>query len=213
MKGKRHPLPRIAALLLLVLAAGAPAQEKQRTVQDVYAQAVKQYEAGQYGAALQGFQTVLKYQPNFVYARSYAAKCLEAMKQGGAPKQNLDTKLAALTLPSVHFEGADLGLVFEYLTQKSEELSGGKVVANFIYKGTEEDKKNQKVVLSLRNVPFTDVIRYIGQLTNTVFTYEEFAIVATPAGAAPEPKPVKPAKAETPFPKTPQADPFAKPGR
>jgi len=209
----------IAALALLP----AGAQEKQ-TLQDVYSNAVKQFDAGQYQEALQGFQTVLKHQPNFVYARNYAAKCVEAIKKGAGNKQNLEARLAAIILPSISFEGTDLGLVFEYLTQKSEELSDGKVVANFIYKGTDDQKKNSLVTLSLRNTPFTDVIRYVGQLTGTQFKYEEFAIVAAPAGSALEPAaPGEAAKTTAleskfdapvgktePFPKTPQSDPFSK---
>lgn len=213
--------PAIIAAFALLTAAGA--QEKKQTLQDVYAGAVSQFNAGQYQQALQGFQTVLKHQPNFVYARSYAAKCVEAIKKGEGTKQNLEGKLAAITLPSISFEGTDLGLVFEYLRQKSEELSDGKVVANFIYKGTDEQKKNTLVTLSLRNTPFTDVVRYVGQLTNTEFKYEEFAIVATPVGAGSGPVASDPGKApalETkfdapagnsePFPKAPQNDPFSK---
>jgi hypothetical protein len=211
-------VPAIIAALTLFTAG---AQEKQ-SLQDVYSGAVKQFDAGQYQQALQGFQTVLKHQPNFVYARNYAAKCIEAIRKGGGNKQNLDAKLAAIILPSVSFEGTDLGLVFEYLTQKSEELSDGKVVANFIYKGTDDQKKNSLVTLSLRNTPFTDVIRYVGQLTNTEFKYEEFAIVAAPVGSAPaapedpakatalESKFDPPARKTEPFPQTPQSDPFSK---
>lgn len=215
----RLPLPGIVSALLaaFLFPHPAPAQEKQ-TVQDVYAQAIKQYEAGQYQEALKGFQTVLKYQPNFVYARSYAAKCVEALKKGDSARPTLEAGLTNLVVPSVNFEGTSLGLVFQYLTQKSEELSQGKVVANFIYRGTDQQKENTKVTLSLRNTPFRDVIRYVGQLTNTEFKYEEFAIVATPAGQAPTPTsapaPTLESKFDappaTPAAPVPPADPFPK---
>ncbi len=215
-------MKRILHLILaaaLALAAGsAPSQEK-KSLQDVFQEAVKQYEAKQYQEALKGFQTVLKYQPNYIYARNYASKCLAAMREGTGPGQKMDVKLAAITLPSVEFQGTDLALVFDYLTQKSEELSGGKVVANFIYKGTDEEKKAKLVTLSLRNAPFTEVIRYVGTLTNTVFTYEEFAVVGTPADkvqATPATGPTtttggSETKFDEPFPKAPTVvDPFQK---
>lgn len=230
MKSPASPVRQAAAGLLSLLAAAAiivgglltpPAvlgQEK-KTVQDVYNESVKLFEAGQFQQALGGFQTVLKYQPNFVYARSYAAKCIEAIKQGqGAARPTLEAGLANLVLPSVSFEGTSLGMVMEYLTQKSEELSGGKAVANFIYKGTDEQKNGTTVTLSLRNAPFREVLRYVGQLTNTQFKYEEFAIVATPAGSAvqatpalaPASQPAQPAESKFDPPVQPVKDPFSK---
>ncbi|MCB1076803.1 MAG: hypothetical protein KDM64_03145 [Verrucomicrobiae bacterium] len=221
------PFLGIAAAIFAMVTTGlspALAQQKQ-TLQDVYQNAVKQFDAGQFQEALTGFQTVLKYQPNFVYARSYAAKCVEAIKKGeSGPKQTLEAKLSTLVVPNINSEGANLGMVFEFLTQKSEELSGGKVVANFIYKGTDDQKKNALVTLTLRNTPFLDVVRYVGQLTDTQFKYEEFAVVAAPVGSGPAaPSPAnatqttaleskfdQPSTPANPFPQTPPNDPFTK---
>lgn len=174
----------IAITLISLLSLPVGAQEKKRTLQEIYNDAVKEFNAGEYESALEGFQTFLKHQPNYPYARAYVAQCQQKIRAGGKPKETLEAKLATLVVPSVNFESSSLALVFEFLTQKSEELSGGRVVANFIYKGSDEMKQNSAVSLSLRNAPFTDVIRYVGQLTNTVFTYEEFAVVATPVGTA-----------------------------
>ena len=123
----------------------------------------------------------------FEVVKAMAAKAREENDELRARIAALEAKLAQIVIPGVMFEATHLGLVFEYLTQKSEELSGGKVVANFIYKGTDEEKTRKLVTLNLRNAPFTEVVRYVGQLTDTVFTYEEFAIVGKPAGAAPAP--------------------------
>ncbi len=155
----------LTLVLAVLFALPLGAQEKQRTLQDIYNDAVREYEAGEYASALEGFQTFLKHQPNYPYARSYVAKCQQKIREGGKPQATLETKLATLVIPNVNFDGTSLALVFEFLTQKSEELSGGKVVANFIYKGSEELKQKTTVSLSLRNTPFTDVIRYVGQLS------------------------------------------------
>ncbi len=173
-----------APLVLLGIPASSEAQaEKKRTLKEVYDEGVKHFESGDYVAALEDFETFLKHQPNYPYARNYAAQCRQKIQQGIKPKRDLEAELASIVIPSVEFNNTDLGLVFEFLTQKSEELSGGKVVANFIYKGSDDLKKRTTISLKLRNAPFTDVVKYVGQLSGTAFTYEEFAVVGTPVGA------------------------------
>ena len=46
--------------------------------------------------------------------------------------------------------------------------------------GTPEQRRDTLVTLSLRNVPMTEAIRYVGQLSGTHIKYEEHAIVADP---------------------------------
>jgi hypothetical protein len=149
-------------------------------LQQVFNDAKAAYEAGEYEQAAEGFRQVLKYQPGYVYARKYLVQTEAKIKAGGDPKATLESKLAKLKVPSVAFEDASLEAVMAFLSQKSDELSGGKVVANFIYKGSSEEKKSTTLSLKLSNVPMTDVIRYVGQLTNTKFKYEEFAVVGIP---------------------------------
>ncbi len=173
----------LLTIVFLAFGAGnqAQAQEKKRTLKDIYAEGVRLYEAQQWEAALVQFETFLKYQPNYPYARNYAAQCRKQIKAGVTPKKDLEGALAKIRVPSIQFENTSLAMVFEFLRQKSEELSDGKVVANFIYKGTEEQKKTP-VTLTLRDTPLTEVVRYVGQVSGTRFSYEEFAIVATPVG-------------------------------
>lgn len=169
------------AITFGLLVASTSAQE--RTLKSIYADGVKLYQAGNYEAALKEFETFLKHQPNYPYARNYAAQCRQKIKEGVTPKRNLEAELAQINVPSIQFENTSLAMVFEFLRQKSEELSGGKSVANFIYKGTDDQKKKTTVTLTLRNTPFTEVVRYVGQVSRTQFSYEEFAVVATPIGA------------------------------
>ncbi|MCB1232404.1 MAG: hypothetical protein KDN19_19305 [Verrucomicrobiae bacterium] len=173
-----------AALFTLSLAQSADAQEK-RSLKEVYAEGVKLFNAQQYEAALEQFETFLKHQPTYPYARNYAAQCRQKIRDGVEPKKDLEGALAKINIPSIQFEKTSLDMVFQFLTQKSQELSNGKVVANFIYKGTDQQKANTLVTLNLRDTPFTEVVRYVGQVSKTNFSYEEFAVVATPAGNAP----------------------------
>ena len=150
-------------------------------LQKVFNDAKAAFNAGEYEKAAVGFRKVLKYQPGYVYARKYLAQTEGLIKQGKKPSASLEDKLAKLKVPSVEFDNANLESVLLFLSQKANEISGGKVVANFIYKGPNEDKKLKTITLKLSNVPMTVVIRYVGQLTNTRFKYEEFAVVGVPA--------------------------------
>jgi len=170
--------------IAMVLVAEAPAQAQRQSVQQVYDQAVKEFEAQNYEAAKAGFQKVLRSRPGYVYARNYLAKTESALKNPPPSTDTLEKKLAAIVVPKFTFEDATLGDILRYLTQKSEELSEGKVVANFIYKGPPADRENKALTLNLANLPMTEVIRYVGLQTGTRFTYEKYAVVGTPVGQA-----------------------------
>jgi len=173
-----------ALLMPMVFIAGTPAQAQQQSVQQVYNQAVKDYEAQNFDAAKAGFQKVLRSRPGYVYARNYLAKTEKALKNPPPPTDTLEKQLAGIIVPKFTFEDATLGDIMRYLTQKSDELSEGKVVANFIYKGPPADRDNKALTLNLANLPMTEVIRYVGLQTGTRFTYEKYAVVGTPVGQA-----------------------------
>lgn len=175
---KRSAIAGVAGVtvaMMMSLSLAAPGN-----LQQVFNTAKAAYEAGRYEEAAAGFRKVLKYQPSYVYARKYLTQTEVQMKKGKVAV-SLEGKLAKLNVPSVEFDNASLGTVMAYLTQKSTEISDGKVVANFIYKGSNEDKESKMVTLKLGNVPMTEVIRYVGQLTGTKFKYEEYAVVGIPA--------------------------------
>lgn len=153
-------------------------------LQKIFNDAKANYEAGEYEKAAVGFRKVLKYQPSYVYARKYLAQTEAKIKKGTKPAISLEDKLAKIKVPSVAFEGASLGDVLTFITAKSSEISGGTVVANFIYKGPKSDRDTKTVTLKLNNLPMTELIRYVGQLTSTRFKYEEFAVVGTPTTTA-----------------------------
>lgn len=176
----------LALFIALVFVAATPVQAQQQSVQQVYDQAVKDFNANNFDAAKAGFQKVLRSRPGYVYARNYLAKTEKALKNPPPSTDTLEKKLAGIMVPKFTFEDASLGDIMRYLTQKSEELSAGKVVANFIYKGPPSDRDNKLLTLNLANLPMTEVIRYVGLQTGIRFTYEKFAVVGTPVGQAAE---------------------------
>lgn len=174
MSVMRSLLSLLAVFFLLI----PPAQAQ--NLQEVYNEAVNLYKEKQYAEALVLFDAVLKAKPGFVYARNYASKCRTALSANLTPKNDLEGKLAKVTLPLVEFNAAPIGDVLQFLSTRAGEISKGTVSPNFIYKGTPEQRDSTLVSLNLRNVPMTEVLRYIGQLTRTKFIYEEHAVVADP---------------------------------
>lgn len=173
-------IKRIALAVIVVVGMTSAVVAGPSNLQKVFNEAKAAYNAQNYEKAAVGFRQVLKYQPGYIYARKYLTLTEQKIREGGKVPVSLESKLAQLKIPSVEFAETNLGAVLTYLSQKSGEVSGGKVVANFIYKGPADDKQTKTVTLRLSNVPLTEVIRYVGQLTGTKFKYEEFAVVGIP---------------------------------
>lgn len=172
---------RLLPLLLFTLTlAMAPLAFAQGTVQTRYNEGVLLYNAGKFGEALVVFEEVLALKPDFVYARNYSSKCKIMIAKGAGPKNDLEGKLTRLIVPEISFANATLGDVLDYLSARASEISGGSVVANFIYKGSPEQRQNTLITLSLRNVPLAEAIKYVGQLSQSKIKYEEHAIVVQP---------------------------------
>lgn len=189
-----------AALLLAFL---VPSVSAQSTSRDVYNLGVQLYQKQEYAQALALFEKVLAVKPGDPYTRSYISKCKTAIANNVGKKNDLEGQLAEIRIPQIEFKDAPIGDVLDFLAQRAEEITQGKVVPNFIYKGTTEQRKGTTVSITLRNVPMTEAIRYIGQLTRTHFSYEEHAIVADPNyKAAPHPALEKAAAAEASKPAT-----------
>ena len=171
-------LPRLLLLLSLTVFLLAPAVNAQ-SLKSIRDEGIALYDQGKFAEALGKFTLVLQQNPRDPYARSYLAKAKVAL-ENDLGKNNLESQLKKVIIPEINFKDAPLGDVLDYFAARAEELSGGKIVANIIYKGTPEERKNTLITLSVRNVPMTEAIRYVGQLSNTNFRYEQHAVVAEP---------------------------------
>ena len=176
---------RLLLTLILTLAGAfvflAPGDcHAQLSARDAYNKGLQLYKAQNYEEALKMFEAVQRAKPSDPYARSYISKCKTAIAQNLGSKNNLEANLAKIVVPQINFKDAPIGDVLDYLTSRAHELSGGKIVANFIYKGTAEQRQQTLISLNLRNVPMTEAIKYVGQLSRTRFLYEEHAIIADP---------------------------------
>lgn len=201
---------RLAGLLFLpLLPLSAQNAPNPQNAQSAYNQGVALFNQGKFDEALGVFEQVLQVRPDFVYARSYAAKCRSAIAKGAGPKNDLEGKLARIILPEVNFAEAPLGDVMDYFTSRAQELSKGEVVVNFIYKGSSEDRSKTLITLALRNVPMSEAIKYVGQLSRSRVKYEPHAVVIDPS-PAPEPAPAPAESTASGFPPNPPGSP-AKP--
>lgn len=151
----------------------------QTSMQEVYNQAVVDFDAGKLDDAQKGFERVLKANPRYVYARKYLTQIQQKRKTGGNTAATIEPQVKQIVLDTVEFEGASLKDVMTYLSQKAEEQTGGAFVPNFVYRGTAEQAA-VPVTLKLRNIPMTDVIKYVGQTTGTQFTYDKYSVVGVP---------------------------------
>ncbi len=176
-----------SSLLLLAALLATPLLPAQDTVRSKYNQGLALYNAGKYGEALLLFEEVLAQKPDFVYARNYAAKSKSMIARGVGPKKDLEGNLARLIIPEINFADAPLGDILDYLSARAAEISGGSVVANFIYKGTPEQRQNTLITLSLRGIPLTEAIKYVSQLSHSKVKYEEHAVVIEPLQSAAAP--------------------------
>lgn len=163
----------------------------QSDIQTVYNEGVTLYNEGKYTDAMVKFTAILKEDPRIIHARSYLTKCKVALASKRDLSNDIKAQIAQIIIPQLNFKEAPIGDILDYFTIRAEELSGGKVRPNFIYRGSADQRRNTLVTLSLRNVPMTEAIRYVSQLSETHIKYEEHAIIANPnygvtAESAPE---------------------------
>ncbi len=171
-------LPLVIAVTLLASLLSVSAQNSM-TPQQMLLAAQEAEKSGNFVQANAYYRDLVRQYPQNPRIRAALARTTLAIREG-TTGNTLETQLKQIIVPSVEFAQTDLDTALNYLRQLAKELSGGKVVPNIIYKGTEEERKSVTVTLRLASVPFTDVIRYVGELSNTRFKYEKHAIVGTP---------------------------------
>jgi len=191
----KTPLNLLAALTLIF--AGT-AEVSAQAVDDLLKEAQRAYVSGNTAVAKEKFEMIRRIEPDNRTAISYLRRIIaeEAKNPNKDLTNGSQAALAKVILPKVDFREASLAEALDFLRQKGNQIGEGKVAINFVLQIDEAAKLN-KVTLTLQNVPFTEVLRYIGELANVTFVYERFAIAVRPKGAgapAPEATNTPPAK-------------------
>lgn len=204
----------ITLILCAVLAAAfltpmAGADDKKRTDNEIYAEAQALFKAKNWKEAEKRFAYLAKKHPQHAKIRYFLNNSRLNGRVDRVPAGTVEGDLSKIVLPQINLEDASLELVFEFLTSRVKELSGGATNVNFIYRGPQESREMQNINLRLSNVPVTEVIRYVGELSGTHFKYERHAIVGIPRSEMAVPVAAEPAKPSDPFAPRKDPDPFA----
>lgn len=86
----------------------------------------------------------------------------------------LQKQYESLILPKVEFGDVTLSEALEGLRALAKNASNGKVVPNIIVRG--EELGQRKVSLTLANIPLSEALNYLTQLTSTKATYDKHAV-------------------------------------
>ena len=176
----KAPTNLLAVAALALITASACGQ----AVSDILAEAQRAYVKGDSAAAKEKFELVRRLEPENRTATMYLRRILAEEAANPANKNPANATQAALAqviLPRLDLREASLGEVLDFLRQKGNQVAAGKVAINFVAQ-LDETQKAAKITLNLQNVPFTEALRYVGELGGVQFSYERFAIVVKPKG-------------------------------
>ncbi len=171
--------------------------------QQLLTQAQTEYRKGDMASAKRDFETVQQLEPHNQTAINFLRQ-IAAMggKNGLAslPERQVD----GLVIPKVEYKEATLDSVLEALKKSVAKLTDNKVALNFVAQIPDEQLRTQTVTLSLTNVPFTDVLKYVGSVANVRFTFDKYAILVKPLapGTAAPATGAVPATGTVPAPET-----------
>jgi hypothetical protein len=168
---------KIPHFCLLVMLATAPAVYSQSSPSTLFTEGQRAYLAGDTATARNKFEEVLATDPKHPGAINYL-KSIE-MTEKKNPKNVMAGKLATLIVPKVSFKEASFDSVLDYLRVKAAEISQNKITPSFVLQLPPDFAKQTPITLELANVPFTEVLRYLGELTSTKFEVQQYAIVVT----------------------------------
>jgi len=160
----KHPL--LLALILFTLPAMAQTSA-------LLSRAQKAYLAGDVATAKPLFEQVLAQDPKNVAATNYLRAIREAEKQAGPEKQ-----YQTLVLPKVEFQNASLESALQALKQQATKASGGKSAPNFVIQPGVD--KETPVTLSLTDMPFLEVVRYVAAQAKAEVQMDRYAIILKP---------------------------------
>lgn len=166
----------LAVALPLVVSA-APEE-----VQQLITEGQTAFNRGDMETAKTNFEMVYRIDPRNQLAINYLRriKYTESNRPKGTDQEKL---FAALIIPKVEFKEATLGSALDSLKKTVERQSEGKLAVNFVVQLPDEQVKSQPVTLSLSNVPFTEVLRYLGGVAKLSIVYDKYAVIVRPAPA------------------------------
>jgi hypothetical protein len=156
---------------ILLTGFGVPDGARGNEMQAVFEQGRALFFQGKFREAKPLLQQVAAADPRHVETRAMLARIQLQEKQG----PTLRERLATVRLGKVEFAEVTVAEALEGLKALAKEASGGKVAPNFLVRG--EGGMTQRITLNLKDIPLTDAIQYVAELSRTVCRYEANAVV------------------------------------
>ena len=160
-------------ILLLLLLAFSSVGAQQGEIQ---AEALRAFQAGDYRTARSLFESLVSMDPKNTAARNYLH--IIAQREKRAP--NLEETLKRIIIPRVDLRDTTVPEAVSFVSQKVHELSAGKYSLNVVWMVSPAQAAESRVTLSLRNVPVSEVLRYVGDASNLRFHFDTLAVKIKP---------------------------------
>ena len=180
---KSRSLALVLAGLCILLALVSPASAVPPTREELtkaYNTAIASFTKEDYATAERQFNFVLQHVPGHALSRKYLVE-IEAKRKAVASIPAMEKELARIIVPELKVEEVSLEDFLGLVVLKTKELSGGKTVPNFVFRPSTPEMTERLVSLTLSGVPVSELLRHAGQITDTKFTYDKYAILVSPA--------------------------------
>jgi exonuclease VII small subunit len=143
------------------------------------------YHAGQLELAREKLSYVLSKAPNHLPTK---AMMVQIERQIGADNASLRKSYEKIIIERIEFNEVPLEEALQVVRAFSLKATGGKVAPNVIIKNPELGKRT--VSLNLAQVPLSEVLNYLAQLTSSRLHYDKSAVmITTLADVRPVPAP------------------------
>ena len=88
----------------------------------------------------------------------------------------LKQKLAAISFPTVQFRDANPEDVIDFIRQETGKLAADKTEINFVWQ-VPRGALVSPITLNLKNVPLTEILNYLAQVTGLRYRVDAYAVV------------------------------------
>lgn len=132
------------------------------------------FNAGQFELAREKLAIVAARNPNHVPTRAMLAQIQQKL---GSQNTTLRDAYAKIIIEKIELENVELNEAIVAVRFHTRKATNDKVTPNIIVKGEEIGKR--PVSLSLTNVPLSEVLNYMAQLTDSQVNYDKSAILFT----------------------------------
>ena len=113
---------------------------------------------------------------------AYSGKPGKHIRVYKTPQQiQLERQLASIKIKHIEFDDETPLNVFKYIRKETKKLTGNGKSVNFIFKNLQ--KSDNRVTLSLDNVPLIYVIKSVCAVAGLTFKVDDYAVIIEPAGS------------------------------